>query len=79
MSEQDSFVAEGRTLLESTEEYRRKRAEVEAAVRARYAEALARADLLEKLRLHLRIQREIGREVEKLAPGCGCYLAQHVG
>ena len=58
----------------ATQEYRTARAEVIAAVRARYAAPLASAGILGRLVLRFRMQREIAREVEKLAPPDALYL-----
>ena len=71
MSEQkpNGIVADGRAGVRK--EYR---PEVEAAVRARYADELARARGLRRLLLRLRIRREIERRLDELAPGKALYL-----
>ena len=73
MSE-ERIVAHGREELMKSEGYRVARDEVIAAVRARYAEPLARAGFFRRLALHLRMQREIARELDKLAPPDALYL-----
>jgi len=64
----DRFMADGRKRLTESEGYRAARAEVIAAVRARYAEALASAGFLRRLVIRLRMQREIARELAKRPP-----------
>lgn len=54
--------------------YRAAREEVIAAVRARYAESLASAGNLRRLVLRLRMQREIARKLDELAPPDALYL-----
>ena len=73
MSE-ERFIANGREQLKKSEEYQAACAEVIAAVRARYAEPLANAGALRRLVLRFRMQREIAREVDKLAPRGALYL-----
>lgn len=70
----ERFIADGHERLMATQEYRTARAEVIAAVRARYAAPLASAGILGRLVLRFRMQREIAREVEKLAPPDALYL-----
>jgi hypothetical protein len=62
------FVADGRERLVAAS-----RASVEAEVRSRYIEQLAAAGLIERLRLELRIRREIRRELERIAPVGALY------
>lgn len=71
---EDRFVADGRERLMKTEEYRAAREAVIATVRARYTEPLAHAGFLRRLALRLRMQREMAREVAKLAPPEALYL-----
>ena len=73
MSE-ERIVAHGREELMKSEGYRVARDEVIAAVRARYAEPLANAGFFRWLVLHLRMRREIARELDKLAPPDALYL-----
>lgn len=68
------FMADGRERLEQSEGYRAARAEIIAAVRARYAESLARAGILRGLVLHLRMKREVARELAEIAPPDALYL-----
>jgi len=70
----DRFIADGRKRLMASKEYRAARAEVIAAVRARYAESLASAGVFRRLVLRLRMEREIAREVAELAPPEALYL-----
>jgi hypothetical protein len=70
----ERFIEDGREWLEESDGYRAARAEVSAAVRARYAEALASAGVLRRLVLRLRMEREIAREVAKLAPPEALFL-----
>ena len=49
-------------------------ARIQREVRARYADQWASAGLVERLRLRLRIWREIRRELERIAPQGGLYL-----
>jgi len=62
------FVADGRERLVSAS-----RTDVEAEVRSRYAEPLAAAGVLERLRLELRIRREIRQALERIAPAAALY------
>jgi hypothetical protein len=70
----ERFMADGRERLESSEGYRAARAEIIATVRARYAESLAGAGILRRLVLRLRMEREIARELAKIAPPDALYL-----
>ena len=70
----ERFIAEGRERLMESKGYRAARAEVIAAVRARYAEPLASAGALRRLVLHFRMQHEIARETARLAPPEALYL-----
>ncbi len=76
MSEQkpNGIVADGGAGVRK--EYR---LEVEAAVRARYADELAGARGLRRLLLRLRIRREIERRLDELAPGKALYLSRGLG
>jgi hypothetical protein len=49
------------------------RTEVEAAVRGKYADELARAGFVRRMWLRWVIHREIERELEKRAPSDGLY------
>jgi hypothetical protein len=71
---EERFIAEGRELLMSTKEYRAAQTETIAAVRARYAGPLASAGIFGRLVLRFRMQREMAREIEKLAPRDALYL-----
>jgi hypothetical protein len=71
---EERFVDDGRERLMSTKEYSAARAEVIASVRARYAGPLASAGILGRLVLRFRMQREMAREIEKLAPRDALYL-----
>jgi hypothetical protein len=46
---------------------------IEARIRAKYAEQLAKAGVLERLRIEAQIQRELQAEIEKIAPSNGLY------
>jgi len=46
---------------------------IEARIRARYAEQLAKAGVLERLRIEARIRRELQAEIERIAPSNGLY------
>jgi len=70
----ERFIADGRKRLMASKEYRAARAEVIAAVRARYAESLASAGVFRRLVLRFRMEREIAREVAELAPPEALYL-----
>lgn len=70
----ERFIADGRERLIATKEYRAARTEVIAAVRARYAAPLANAGFFGRLVLRFRMEREIAREIEKLAPTGALYL-----
>ena len=70
----ERFIADGRERLMASKEYRAARAEVIAAVQARYAESLASAGIFRWLVLRLRMEREMVREVAKLAPPGALYL-----
>jgi hypothetical protein len=69
----ERFIADGRERLMKSEGYRAARAEVTATVRARYAESLARGGVFHRLVLRLEMEREIAREVAKLAPPGALY------
>ena len=64
----ERFIADGRRRLEESRTYRLARARAIAAVRARYAEPLGKAGVLQRLLLRLRMQLEISRELAKLTP-----------
>jgi hypothetical protein len=70
----ENFVADGHERLTKSSEFRAARAEVLAAVRARYAEQLAGAGILRRLAIHLRMRREIAQELDKLAPPDALYF-----
>ncbi|HEX6861569.1 MAG TPA: hypothetical protein VF414_02075 [Thermoanaerobaculia bacterium] len=70
----ENFVADGHERLTKSSEFRAARAEVIAAVRARYAEQLAGAGILLRLAIHLRMRREIAQELDKLAPPAALYF-----
>jgi hypothetical protein len=70
----ERFIADGRERLMKSDGYRKARAEVIATVRARCAESLASAGVLRRLVLRLRMEREVAREVAKLAPRGALYL-----
>jgi hypothetical protein len=70
----DRFIADGRERLMESKEYRAASTEVTAAVRSRYAESLAGAGVFRRLVLRFRMEREIAREVAKLAPRGALYL-----
>lgn len=70
----ERFIADGRERLMKSDRYRQARAEVIATVRARYAESLASAGVFRRLVLRLRMEREIAREVARLAPRGALYL-----
>jgi hypothetical protein len=70
----ERFIADGRERLMKSDGYRTARAEAIAAVRARYAEALASAGVFRRLVLRLRMEREVAQEVAKLAPPGALYL-----
>lgn len=55
------------------------RPEVEAAVRARYADELARARGLRRLLLRWHIRREIKHELEQIAPKRALHLSLDLG
>ena len=71
---EERFLADGRERLMKSEGYRTACAEVIAAVRARYSEDLASAGVFRRLVLRLRMEREMAREVDKLAPRGALYL-----
>lgn len=75
----DRFIADGYERLAKSEGYRAAHAEVIAAVRARYAESLASAGAVRRLVLLFRMEREIGRELDKLAPPDALYLQSDQG
>lgn len=70
----ERIIAEGYKQLTESKEFRAIRDEVIAAVRARYAEPLASAGIFQRLVLHLRMRREIKRELDRLAPPDALYL-----
>lgn len=70
----ERIIAEGYKQLTESKEFRTIRDEVIAAVRARYAEPLAGAGIFQRLALHLRMRREVKRELDKLAPPDALYL-----
>lgn len=70
----DRIIAEGYKQLTESKEFRAIRDEVIAAARARYAEPLASAGFFRRLVLHLRMRREINRELDRLAPRDALYL-----
>jgi hypothetical protein len=70
----ERFMADGRERLMESKGYRTARAEVIATVRARYSEDLASAGVFRRLVLRLRMEREIAREVARLAPPEALYL-----
>jgi hypothetical protein len=70
----ERFIADGRQRLMRSEGYRAARAEVIAAVRARYSESLASAGVFRRLVLRLRMEREMAQEVARLASPGALYL-----
>ena len=70
----ERFMADGRERLMKSKGYRTARAEVIAAVRARYSEDLTSAGVFRRLVLRLRMEREMAREVAKLAPRGALYM-----
>lgn len=47
--------------------------EIRSRVRAKYAEEMAAASLLRRWLLRLKIRREIGKELDRIAPRDGLY------
>jgi hypothetical protein len=70
----ERFIADGRERLMKSKEYQAAQAEIVAAVRARYSESLASAGIFRRLVLRFRMEREMEREVAKLAPPGALYL-----
>lgn len=70
----ERFVVDGYERLTRSSEFRAAQAAVIAAVRARYAEAVARAGILRRLLLHVRMRREIAQELAELAPPDALYF-----
>ena len=63
-----AFVADGRERSISAN-----RSFVEAEVRPRYAEQLAAAGTVERLRLEWQIRREVRQAIERIAPDVALY------
>lgn len=74
MKREERFIADGRQRLEESSGCREAHAAAVAAVRARYAEPLARAGFLRRIALRMRMRREIAEEVAKLAPPEAFYF-----
>ncbi len=70
----DRFFPEGREQWETSPEYRQRRQEAIAAVRARYAPLLAGAGPVRRLWLWWQRRRAVERELETLSPTDACFL-----
>jgi hypothetical protein len=70
----EGIVADGRRRVRSTDEYKRRKQEIELAVEERYRARLEQAGPLRRLILKARMGAEVAREIGKLAPGVGNYL-----
>jgi len=67
----EGFVEDGQNrLLKASKE---KIAEIEKRIRARYAEALATAGFMDRMKIEAAIRRELKAEVEKIAPPDALY------
>ena len=67
--QRSSIVADGRKRVIAGE-----LAEIKRKVRAKYAQEMAEAGLLRRLRLRWKIRREIARELDRAAPRKALYL-----
>ncbi len=74
MAQQDPIVADGRQRLRDTEQYRLTEREVREAVASKYEPELATAGSVRYLFLHVKLWREIRREIDALAPERALYL-----
>lgn len=70
----DRFVADGRERLLNDPAVRAELAAVSAEIEARYAPLLQRASFLERFFLRHRMEAELRRAVERLAPSDALYV-----
>jgi hypothetical protein len=69
------IVEFGPGLIRRSREYKLRRKEIIAEVRREYGPRLRSAGPIERLRLKLRMWREIRTHLERLVPQRGCYFA----
>jgi len=70
----DRIVADGQQRIQKTEEYQRKASEIRASIQEKYRTEMAQSRFFKRLVLSLRMQREIHREIQELAPNRALYL-----
>lgn len=74
MSAPTRFVHDGRTRARSTPEFLAARERLADEVRREFAAELARRRGLGRILVRWRMQRELRRRIERLAPRDACYL-----
>jgi hypothetical protein len=70
----DRIVADGRDRLRREEWYRKQKREVREAIRRKYEADMAAASSFRRIVVYWRMQRELRRELEALAPERSSYL-----
>ena len=74
----DKIVADGQQRIQQTEEYRRKVGEIRTSIQEKYRVEMARSGFFKRVILQLKVQREIYREIQELAPDRALYLTNSV-
>jgi len=73
-SQLNRIVSDGRDNLLKDPSTKAQIAEIQTRVKAKYEPELSKAGFFRKIIIHCRIEREIKREIEKIAPQRGLYL-----
>lgn len=70
----NDIVADGQKRIQASEAYQAQAREIRAAVAAKYEAELARAGIFERWLIDYKMEREVRRELQKLAPDQGLYF-----
>ena len=69
-----NIVADGQKRIQASEAYQAQEREIRAAIAAKNEAELARAWLFERWLISYKMEHELRRELQKLAPDQGLYL-----
>ena len=72
----DKIVADGQQRIQKTEEYQRKASEIRTSIKEKYRTEIAQSSFFKRVILSLKMQREIRREIQELAPDRALYLTR---
>lgn len=72
--DKEQFVADGKNRIKESEEYKKNVIEIHNFMNEKYREEIARANIIRRSMLILKMRGEIKREIDKLAPDDGLYF-----